>query len=289
MGFEPMTFSLEGKQNVDLNAYREYLDKKYSRQYASLMFGYIKKYYKCFLNPNDLLKIPVSIRSNVLKAMVSFSKYNSTYEEYKARLKNSGIKWVTNDSAFDSFLRIVNNKHSDLGQWYSEMQKILRDNEKLFLRFALVTGLRKAEAQNSIRLTIRLFDEGKLDSYYNSELGILEHWRFPQLFFRKTKMVYISIVSKELIDKITKSKPASYFAIRKIIVTHRQSVKIKELRSYFATYLRQHGILAEYIDLLQGRIPKSVFARHYLKVEDVKELVGQVLAVTAKIESSLLA
>jgi len=38
--------------------------------------------------------------------------------------------------------------------------------------------------------------------------------------------------------------------------------------------------LAEYVDLLQGRIPKSVFARHYLKVEDVKELVKQALAVT---------
>jgi hypothetical protein len=38
------------------------------------LFGYIKKHYQCFLNPNELLKIPVSIRSNVLKAMVSFSK-----------------------------------------------------------------------------------------------------------------------------------------------------------------------------------------------------------------------
>jgi len=74
LGFEPKTFSLEGKQDIDLKAYREYLDKKYSRQYASLLFGYIKKHYQCFLNPNELLKIPVSIRSNVLKAMVSFSK-----------------------------------------------------------------------------------------------------------------------------------------------------------------------------------------------------------------------
>jgi hypothetical protein len=107
LGFEPRTFSLEGKQDIDLKAYREYLDKKYSRQYASLMFCYIKKYYTCFINPNELLKIPMSIRSNVLKAMVSFSKYTSCYEEYKTKLKNSGIKGVTNDSAFNSFLRIV--------------------------------------------------------------------------------------------------------------------------------------------------------------------------------------
>jgi len=66
------------------------------------------------------------------------------------------------------------------------------------------------------------------------------------------------------------------------------NLRIKELRSYYATFLRKNGIISEYIDLLQGRIPKSVFAKHYLKVEDVKELVAQVLAVTAIMESSLL-
>jgi intergrase/recombinase len=221
-----------------------------------------------------------------MKAMIAFSKYTSNYEQYKGKLKNSGIKWVSNDSAFDSFLRIVNNNHSDLGKWYKAMQRILRDNEKLFLRFVLVTGLRKAEAINSFKLIIKLHEEGKLDSYYKG--GILEHFRYPELFFRKTKMVYISIVTDNLVSKIAESKPVSYFAIRKRIVTHKQSVRIKELRSYFATCLRKHGILAEYIDLLQGRIPKSVFAKHYLKIESVQELVQKVNAVTETMESSLL-
>ena len=101
-------------------------------------------------------------------------------------------------------------------------------------------------------------------------------------------MAHISIASEEFVAKITQSNPVSYFAIRKRIVSHNQPVRIKELRLYFATYLHQNGILAEYIDLLQGRIPKSVFARHYLKVEDVKELVVQVLAVTSVMENSLL-
>ncbi len=286
MGFEPTTFSLEGHPDIDLKAYRECLDEKYSRQYACLMHGYFRKYHQCFSNPNELLKIPASIRSNVMKAMVCYSKYTSSYEEYKAKLKNSGIRWNTNDTAFNSFLRIVNNNHSDLGEWYSEMQKILRDNEKLFLKFVLVTGLRKAEAIKSFNLIIKLRREGKLDSYFKD--GILEHFRYPELFFRKTKMTYISIVAEDLVSKIANSEPVSYFAIRKRIVTHNQAVRIKELRSYFATYLRQHGILAEYIDLFQGRIPKSVFARHYLKVEDAKKLVAQVIAVTAKMEVSLL-
>ena len=86
------------------------------------------------------------------------------------------------------------------------------------------------------------------------------------------QIVYISIVTKELM-KIAESKPVSYFAIRKRIAAHKQRVRIKELRSHFATYLRQHGILAEYADLLQGRIPKSIFAKYYPKIESVRALV----------------
>jgi intergrase/recombinase len=36
-------------------------------------------------------------------------------------------------------------------------------------------------------------------------------------------------------------------------------------RKIFATSLRTHGIEQELIDLLQGRAPRSVFARHYFR------------------------
>ena len=36
-------------------------------------------------------------------------------------------------------------------------------------------------------------------------------------------------------------------------------------RKIFATFMRNNGIEQEVIDLLQGRIPKSVFVRHYYK------------------------
>jgi intergrase/recombinase len=137
-------------------------------------------------------------------------------------------------------------------------------------------------------LIIELAREGRLSEYYNEELGILEHFRFADLFLRATKKVYISIVSKELISDICNSQPVSYSAIRKRLTRKSQRLRFKELRSYYATYLRQHGILAEYIDLLQGRIPKSVFARHYLKIESIKDLVQKFNALTLNIEKALL-
>ncbi|MBN1245240.1 hypothetical protein JXA31_06570 [Candidatus Bathyarchaeota archaeon] len=250
------------------------------------------KHFDCLENPQNISAIPASTRGNVLKAMVNLSKFLGVYSDYQKRLKNSGIKWLSTDDAFNSFLRITNNNHSSLGEWYKAMQNILRDNEKLLLKYTLVTGIRKNEAIKSFNLMIDLAKEDKLDTYYNSELGILEHYKQKDKdgdfeFLRATKKLYISIVSKALIDEIVQSNKVSYSAIRKRISRAKHNIRIKELRSYFATYLRTHGILTEYIDLLQGRIPKSVFARHYLKVEDVKELVGQVLAVTDNLDKTL--
>jgi intergrase/recombinase len=182
----------------------------------------------------------------------------------------------------------VNNNHNSLHSWYKAVNKLLRDNERLFLKYTLVSGLRKGEAVNSFNLIVELSQQNRLSEYYNSNIEILEHFKYADLFLRATKKAYISIVPKALVSAIERSRKVSYSAIRKRLTINNQKLRFKELRSYFATYLRQHGILAEYIDLLQGRIPKSVFARHYLKVEDVKELVQEVNAVTNKIESSLL-
>ena len=151
-----------------------------------------------------------------------------------------------------------------------------------------MTGLRKQESINTFNLIIKLSQQNRLSEYYVSATEILEHFRFPELFLRQTKKVYISIVASELISEIERSSEVSHSAIKKRLAKNKQNLRFKELRSYFATYLRQHGILAEYIDLLQGRIPKSVFAKHYLKIESLKELVQKVNTVTSTIESSLL-
>jgi hypothetical protein len=284
----PPKASKNNDPQINWEKYGEFLLSKFSRSYALQVLNNGLRHFDCLENPNNISAVPVTTRSNVLKAMVNLSKYLGTYETYKTKLRNNGVKWANTDDSFNSFLRIVNNNHNSLHQWYKAVNGVLRDNERLFLKYTLVTGLRKGEAVNSFNLIIELAREGRLLEYYNEELGILEHFRYADLFLRATKKVYISIVSKELIDKICNSQPVSYSAIRKRLNKHNQKLRFKELRSYFATYLRKHGILAEYIDLLQGRIPKSVFAKHYLKIESVQELVQKVNAVTEIMESSLL-
>ena len=279
---------------LDLIAYKNHLLSKFtSRSYAKQIFSNSIRYFDCLENPQRISEIPASTRGNVLKAMANLSKFLGVYTEYQKKLKNSGVKWLSTDDAFNSFLRITNNNHSSLGEWCEAVQNILRDNEKLLLKYTLVTGIRKNEAIKSFNLIIDLAKVGELDSYYNSDLGILEHYKQKDanghfMFLKATKKLYISIVPKTLVYEIAQSNKVSYPAIRKRINRAKHNIRIKQLRSYFATFLRQQGILAEYIDLLQGRIPKSVFARHYLKVEDVKELVQKVNVVTATIENGML-
>jgi hypothetical protein len=63
--------------------------------------------------------------------------------------------------------------------------------------------------------------------------------------------------------------------------------RFKELRSYHNSYLRKQGIISELVDVLAGRVPKSVFARHYLG-EDMKTFSIQVLEIEANLEKTLL-
>ena len=70
----------------------------------------------------------------------------------------------------------------------------------------------------------------------------------------------------EIILRLAKqSCDHSYNALRLAIKRKRLDINMAFCRKIFATHLRNYGIEQEIIDLLQGRLPKSVFTRHYFK------------------------
>jgi len=94
---------------------------------------------------------------------------------------------------------------------------------------------------------------------------MLEHFRFANLFLRRFKNAYITFLTPELLKLITTLKPnikytTLYTKIRCLGLPN----KTKQLRKYFATKLREE-LPTEAIDLLQGRINRSVFLRYYYK------------------------
>jgi hypothetical protein len=286
--FELTTSSLEGTKihGLNLDQYRTFLDQKYSKSYASQIFFKTVKHADCLDDPSKILAISPSIRHTVLKALVCVSKYLGFYEDYKAKLKGYGIKWNNEDTAFKGFLSIFSKQHDTLGFWVKQVQPILHYNEKLLLRFLSLTGLRKGEAVTAFNMIIELNSMGKLGEYYNSELSVLEHYKY-KVFLRGTKNAYISFVNKAMMDQICCSKPVNYTAILSRLRRKHIPLRFKELRSYHNSYFRKQGIISELVDVLAGRVPKSVFARHYLG-EDIKNFSCQVLEIENNLEKTLL-
>jgi hypothetical protein len=272
---------------IDWSSFKTWLDAHLANNYASDVLRYCLKYSDILLNnePHKILLLSKDKQRLVMSSLSNLAKFLSIYPQWKESMHNSGLKWSKNDS-FNSFMRIFNNNHGDLIEWYHKAIDVLNDNEKLYLRFMLLSGLRKNEGIQSFNLIIDLYKQNKLNEYFNEELSVLEHFKFKQ-FLRNTKNVYISILPKELIFEIANSKSISYSMIRKRLLRNNLKVRIKELRSYYASYMVKNRILiSEEADLCQGRIPKSVFARHYLK-ENLKELSSKILVALTELEQSV--
>ncbi len=115
--------------------------------------------------------------------------------------------------------------------------------------------------------------------YYNEEHGVLEHYRFKDLFIRKSKKAYISLVDNDLLE-LAKQSCDSYEAIHSYLKRRKTAMPMAYARKVFATYLRDHQIPTEIIDLLQGRVPTSIFSRHYYRpdratLEKVRTLIKE--------------
>jgi len=271
--------------NIDWGQFKQYLVSKYSRNWSKMIYLYCKKYHKLLENPIKLETFKECKRNNVLKALIVLSKYLGMYQNFKHKLDQYGIRPSRRD-AFSSFLRILNNSNGDVVNWYNHATDVLRPNEQLLLRFAFVTGIRKNEAIQSFNLVIQLQKNGNIENYYNEELNALEHFKFKNTFLRRTKNVYISFVPESLISDIANSEPVTYSAIIKRLKRKDLRTRINELRDYYATFMVKHGLIREEVDLLQGRIPGSVFIRHYWS-PSFKELRDRTLKAVNLLKQSL--
>jgi intergrase/recombinase len=105
------------------------------------------------------------------------------------------------------------------------------------------------------------------------------HFKYPRDFIRRTKNCFISFIPKDMIYEIASSKPVSYNEIRKRLQRKGIKVRINELRDFYGTFMLQHGLLEQEVNLLQGRIPTSIFVKHYWspRLSDLRDRVFKAL------------
>lgn len=138
----------------------------------------------------------------------------------------------------------------------------------------------------SLKLLGVLKDQGKLSNYYNQELRMLQHFKYEQ-FLRKSKNAYISFVSDELLENALKVKyTQNYYSIQSYLKKKKIPLRARHLRQLYSTMLRNKGVPTEIIDLVQGRVGKSIFVRFYYK-PFLKETKTQVLQALKPLQEEL--
>jgi hypothetical protein len=124
-----------------------------------------------------------------------------------------------------------------------EMIRVLPAHMAAVVRHACLTGLRPAEAVESVSL---LLASGIPDgNYYNPERQTLEHFRFPDVFLGTTKKEFISYITLDNLQPITKMESKTRVQRNKADMqapSHRHGHDMSLCRKIFASWLRKEGI-----------------------------------------------
>ena len=225
---------------------------------ASDRLCYAKQYANSL--PANLLQLPPNKRIHIMKALSCLARFTGQTEQWRSIRQRYSLTWSTGTEKIDAFTRFFDSDKSldTLLQWLRDALKLLPGKYGNLLLFCTLTGMRGSECVESVRL---LTAGG---NYYNPERQILQHYLFPQIFIRRTKAIYISIVNEQIIG-IAKNigNTPSLNGLKRAIWHRKLSMHIKYCRKIYASYLKQCGIETEIINMLQGRIGKDIFLRHY--------------------------
>lgn len=209
-----------------------------------------------------------SVRRHIMEALTSYSKYLGCYDRWCQIRKSYSLHWTNGDESLQSLQRFFDDKLTldSMLQRIKEMIRVLPEHMALIIRHAVLTGLRPSESVESVRLLNTLSSKEEKAYYYNPERQTLEHFRFPEIFLRRTKKAYISYLSLDNYERIAQigCKTPTWNAIRRACQRRDIKMEMHLCRRVFASWLRKDGVQPEVVDLLQGRVTQSVLTRHYL-------------------------
>ncbi|MCD6235700.1 MAG: hypothetical protein J7J94_01730 [Thaumarchaeota archaeon] len=240
----------------------------YSHVHALNILNYAKKYGRLLVmgDLSPLLELSPDKRRHVLSALAALARFTGRYEEFKRLKRRYGIK-VEKPSKI--MAQIDSSDLKSLAEWIHRAREILG----VFIDFILATGMRPSEAIESFNLIKELHEKGRLRDYYKD--GWLEHFRYEKLFLRRTKKVYVSYCPREIVTAVTEYPEK--LSVEKI--RHRleeiKPLRLKQIRKLWASHMTKHLTEPE-INMIQGRVGKSVFMQHYFNPSYVTDLRNRI-------------
>ena len=257
---------------LDWGRFQEYVRNNYSRVHASAIINYAKRY-AYLLSHGDLsplLTLSRDKRRHVIASLSALARFVGRYDEWVKLRQKYGLKVEQNVKI--SF-QIDDSSLKELLEWIAKARIALGEYAS-YLDLLLATGVRPTEAVLIFNLLIDLNSKGRLDAYYRNEW--LEHFRFETMFCRRSKNVYVSYAPSDIVDAVTRvTSKISLSKVRRMIESSGLDVRLKQVRKLWASYMTRFLTESE-INLLQGRVGKSVFMTHYFNPNYVVDLKKRV-------------
>ncbi len=282
-GFEPGIVALRGQINdnsqiydenqIDYDRFAQYLVSIGLNQVTmKTRLAYARKYYHLLVTGDfsEIMEFSNDKKKHIMKSLALLSKYLGCYNKWQEYKNRYQLKWTVSRDSLTSFQSITNQdkEFSNMVDWVKRaIKKYPRFSN--ILKFNVLTGLRPAEAIQSFNL---LSASEHRDEYLSRDGKMLEHFKFPSVFLRRTKKAFISIVNVDIMNLTDNCQGGvlNYDQIRLTFEKNNQKFYMSYCRKIFATFLRNEGVESELIDLLQGRIPNSIFVRHYYRPDSSK-------------------
>jgi hypothetical protein len=248
------------------------------------------RYAYCLADGNlaPLHHLPSGVRNTALCALSSLAKYLGIHDYFAMLVRRHRLKWKdvrVEDLILSRIARAGGG--GDVVEW---VRRVKGEVPRLgaFMDFVTLTGLRLEEAVNSYNLIIELGSEGRLGEYYSYEGCMLEHFRFRELFMRRTKKVFISIVPGEVVEAVRRAgeRLTVYKVNNWVRRDRRLGARFNDVREYWATYMTRWLNPAE-IDFLQGRVSGTVFMRNYFNPALITDLKDRVLRGVTELQGRL--
>ena len=167
---------------------------------AEQRIRYAKKYHQILLlsddgryrNAQSLLQMHGDKRIHIMKAISSLARFSGQVPAWYEIKQRYNLTWSTGNEKLDAFQRFFDDGKSldSMLQWVRDALKILPAQMGEAIKWSTLTGLRTAESLQAIRL---INDPIAFKTYYDSDRQILQHFKFPELFLRRTKLYILRL------------------------------------------------------------------------------------------------
>jgi hypothetical protein len=198
------------REVVDWSQFKAYLLQRMTKRTAEQRMRYAKKYYQILLSNNgdnrnaqqqSLLQIQGDKRIQIMKAISSLARFTAQVPAWHEIKQRYNLKWSTGTEKLDAFQRFFNDDGksslNSMLKWVKDALEILPAQMGEAIKWNALTGLRPVESLQAIKL---IKDPATFKTYYDTERQCLEHFKFPDLFLRRTMTTYVTIVDNDLLE-----------------------------------------------------------------------------------------